>query len=358
MVTIKDIAKIANVSTGTVDRVIHNRQGVSEKTKERINKILKENNFKINVIARSLALRKKYSIAVLMPGFNNDNLFWKSPYLGISKARDEMNHLGVQIEYFQFSQLDEVSYKKQCDIIVELNPDAVIFSPYFQKETLEFTKRLEGKSIPYLFINLDLDGYKNICFIGQDAYKSGYLAAKLMHLCTGNKTDFLIPLVESKLQNNSVLENRIKGFKDYFDLKQLSINYKTLYFEGLRDENLIKLELNAILKKNPHISGVLVPSSRISIISRGISKAYKNKLTLIGFDTTTQNIECLKNDEVTFLISQKSFNQGYQSVKVITDYLIQNIQPSKKIFSPIEIITKENVEFSQRNKWEYKKINS
>ena len=356
MITIKDIAEIANVSVGTVDRVIHNRQGVSEKTKERVNKILKENNFKINVIARSLALRKKYTIAVLMPDFDDDNLFWKSPYMGVSKAEEDLKHLGVEIEFFHFSQLDEASYKKQCDKIIKLAPEAVIFSPYFQKDTLDFTKHLEEIAIPYLFINLDLPGYNNVCFIGQDAYKSGYLAAKLMHLCTGGKTNYLIPLVESKLQNNSVLENRINGFKDYFELKQILINYKTLYLEDLNDENFTNSEINKIIKKDTSISGIFVPSSRISAISKGISKVFKDKLTLIGFDTTVQNIHCLKNDEVTFLISQKSFNQGYQSIKVILDYLIQNSIPSKSIFSPIEIITKENVEFSQRNKWKYKKV--
>ena len=37
----------------------------------------------------------------------------------------------------------------------------------------------------------------------------------------------------------------------------------------------------------------------------------------------------------------------------MTDYLVQNQQPAKQIFSPIEIITKENLEFSQRNRAEY-----
>ena len=67
MTTIKDIAKEANVSSGTVDRVLHNRGGVSKKTSERIKDILKKKNFKINQIASSLAMKKHLSLATLIP---------------------------------------------------------------------------------------------------------------------------------------------------------------------------------------------------------------------------------------------------------------------------------------------------
>ena len=57
--TISDIAILAKVSTGTVDRVIHNRGGVSEKTKIIVNDIIKKNNFKINSVASALAKKKR-----------------------------------------------------------------------------------------------------------------------------------------------------------------------------------------------------------------------------------------------------------------------------------------------------------
>ncbi|MDA0937087.1 MAG: LacI family DNA-binding transcriptional regulator, partial [Bacteroidetes bacterium] len=44
--TIKDIAKEANVSAGTVDRVLHDRGGVSPKTEAKIRKILTQKKFK------------------------------------------------------------------------------------------------------------------------------------------------------------------------------------------------------------------------------------------------------------------------------------------------------------------------
>ncbi|SDX71992.1 transcriptional regulator, LacI family [Lutibacter oricola] len=358
MITIKDIAKIANVSPGTVDRVIHNRSGVSEKTKEKIQQILKEHKFKINTVARSLALRKKYTIAVLIPDFDEANLFWKSPFMGVSKAADEMLHLGMSIEVYKFNQLKGETFVTEYKKILETKPDAVIFSPYFIEETLKFTEKLDEINTPYIFINLDVDNLNNLCFIGQDAYQGGFTSAKLMHISTGGKTEYLISLIASKLYSNTLIENRIRGFKDYFLLKNIDANYTTFYLEDLDDEGVVSLKLNEILNENPEINGIWVPSSRISIISNSLPSNKLNNLSLIGFDTTIQNVECLKDDKVTFLISQKSFNQGYRAIKTMADYLIQNKNPSKKIYSPIEIITKENAEYSQQNKWEYKKENN
>lgn len=78
-------------------------------------------------------------------------------------------------------------------------------------------------------------------------------------------------------------------------------------------------------------------------------KVKLNKFKLIGFDNTPQNIECLKNDSVDFLISQKPFDQGYESIRLITDYIIKKKAPNNKIYLPIDILMKENVQYDRRH---------
>jgi LacI family transcriptional regulator len=72
---------------------------------------------------------------------------------------------------------------------------------------------------------------------------------------------------------------------------------------------------------------------------------------MIGFDNTPQNIECLKKDAVSFLISQKPFDQGYESVRLMTDYLLKKKIPDNKIYLPIDILTKENVMYNDINQF-------
>ena len=87
MVTIRDIAKRAGVSNGTVDRVIHNRGRVSKETAENIKKIVQELNYRPNIFARQLSLSKIFNFGVLIPQKDQDGNYWRLPIKGIEKAK-------------------------------------------------------------------------------------------------------------------------------------------------------------------------------------------------------------------------------------------------------------------------------
>lgn len=68
-VRISDIARMAGVSVGTVDRILHNRGKVSKTAQEKVNRVLQEVEYRPNLMARSLALKKQFNIAALIPAF-------------------------------------------------------------------------------------------------------------------------------------------------------------------------------------------------------------------------------------------------------------------------------------------------
>jgi LacI family transcriptional regulator len=352
--TISDIAILAKVSTGTVDRVIHNRGGVSKKTQKIINDIIKKNNFKINSVASALAKTKEYKIATLMPTFDNDDMFWESPFLGVEKASSEIKVFGFRTINYSYSQTDFKTYLDSFNKLIEDKPNGIILVPAFNDKTKEIFKKLDKSKIPYFFININLRGHQNLSFIGQHSYKSGYLAAKLLHTCLGKNPQLLTIRMASHLKNETIID-RIKGFDDYYLRNQEESTSLNIIFKSIDDKELIRKKLNDTLKSNLKIRGVFVPSGRVGLISNSIEKNNLTDLKVIGYDTTLYNIRCLKKNKITFLISQKSFNQGYDSVIYMSDFLLKNITPKKKIYSPIEILTKENLEFVNHKK-EYKEF--
>jgi len=353
LTTIKDIAREANVSAGTVDRVLHKRGGVSAKTEERIEKILKQKNFKINLIASSLAMKKHHNLAILIPGFDNDNLFWKSPYSGIQKAKQEVSALGIETSTFIFDQFDSESFKISFNRLIKTNPDAVILVPIFNKETLEIVAKLNQAEIPFLFFNVNIEGFNNISYIGQKSFKAGALSAQLLELCSDPNDELLIVQTRKNLENHRAISQRVAGFKDYFEKKKTKRNIHHLDFDNLIDLVKTKSKINAYLKENKGINGLLVPSSRVSNITSLIEDDYLSSLKIIGFDTTPKNVQSIKEGRITFLISQKSFNQGYKSVISMSYFLVYKQKPSQELATPLEIITKENVAFSQFDKRRY-----
>ncbi len=352
MITIKDIAKKANVSEGTVDRVIHNRGGVSKKTEASVKKILKFYNFSVNPVASALAKKNSHFIATLIPEHNASDLFWKSPYLGILKGANDVKRFGVQVNNFTFNQYDPKSYLNTFHSLLETMPTAVIMAPNFLKETKQIVNKLEALNIPYLFLNVDIDGFKNKAFVGQDSYMAGYIAGKLMNLSIPKPSTFLIIQTRHNTIKNNSITNRIKGFNDYLLKNKINSKTQILKIENLNDSFEAKEKINTHLKQHPEIEGVFVPSSRIYIIVDYIDATYLKNLELIGFDNTPQNTECLKNDSVSFLISQKPFDQGYESVRLMTDYLtLKKSMLNDKIHLPIDILTKENVDYNERNEF-------
>ena len=58
--TVHEIAELAGVSIGTIDRVLHKRGRVSQETKARVESIIEQYQFTPNPIARRLKLNRSY----------------------------------------------------------------------------------------------------------------------------------------------------------------------------------------------------------------------------------------------------------------------------------------------------------
>ena len=144
-------------------------------------------------------------------------------------------------------------------------------------------------------------------------------------------------------------------------------------------ENSIDTEINFMAEEIYTANETQEPALKLKLITSKIFPCINYKLTttefingnelIVRFEQIIEPILCLtvlgpatsyielpeNINKITFLISQKSFNQGYESVIYMSDFLLKNITPKKYIYSPIEIITKENLEFVNYKK-EYKEF--
>ena len=114
-VRIKDIAEIANVSVGTVDRVIHKRGEVSAGTRQRIEQLLEQFNYKPHIAARSLALKREIHLAIMMPEAVSDHSFWEMPRQGIRQAVESLGHEQLVLHHFYFDQSDRRGFSAMVE---------------------------------------------------------------------------------------------------------------------------------------------------------------------------------------------------------------------------------------------------
>lgn len=71
IVTIKDVAKKANVSVATISRTLNNDKNVSDKTREHVLEVIKELGYTPNVLGRNLRVSKTNCILVILPDMAN-----------------------------------------------------------------------------------------------------------------------------------------------------------------------------------------------------------------------------------------------------------------------------------------------
>ncbi|MGB4400505.1 MAG: substrate-binding domain-containing protein [Daejeonella sp.] len=345
IVRIKDIAIKANVSTGTVDRVLHERGRVSEKVKERVLKIIKEMNYEPNLMARALGSSKKYQFAALIPDDQYDP-YWQAPKAGIIKAERELKQYGINIAYFYFNPYSASSFIENASQIAKQTFDGIILSPIFYREVLPFLESWKKEQIPFVLFNTQIPDYDPLSYIGQDSYQSGYLAGKIIQYGLPNPCSILIAHFDEELSNAAHLSKKEQGFRNYFKQNNIDHEYNILEVE-LNSSNFSKFSerLSEIIENTPDLEGIFVTTSKAFKVASYLKQRHIKKFKIVGYDLLPKNIHYLNNGFISFLINQNPKGQGYWGIHQLADHLIFKKEVSALKYLPLDIVTKENVNY-------------
>jgi LacI family transcriptional regulator len=341
-VRIKDIARIANVSIGTVDRVIHNRGEVSASTRDRVQKLLDEYSYKPDIIASTLALKRETHLAVVMPRLVNEHAFWKIPQAGIQRALEELAHFKITIEAIYFDQFSKKEFNRCVEDFPYHKVHGVLFAPVFQDESALFVRKCEEKNLPLVLFNSSLDESYVSSFVGQDAFRSGYVAAKLINYGMEPRRDVAIVNMSARKDHYAHIISRERGFRSYFEehsdrLAQLL----TIDLNGAEDARLYE-KLDETFKEFD-ISGLFVTNSRVYKVAEYLAGRGSMNIRLVGYDLLPESVDYLLRDYIDFLISQKPEDQAYKGLQTLFNLVAFNRVPEKLQYMPIDIITRENL---------------
>ena len=288
-VTIKDVAKAAGVSPSTVTRVIQNKSTISDETKKRVRKAMKELNYHPNLNARSLVSSYTQVIGLVLP--DDSDAFYQNPFFpsvlrGIAQVASE-NHYAIQIATGKDAKerlkaISQMVYGKRVDGLIFL---------YAQEED-PLVKLVADEQFPFLILGKSLSpfiplvdndnvqagfdateyfikkGCRNIAFIGgskrlfvtQDRYKGYQKALEDYHLeLDPQNTAFANEFLEDKgyqftkrlLSHDTKIDAIIttdsmlaEGVCNYLNENQLSV--PTLAFDSIKP----KLDLIAYVDIN------------------------------------------------------------------------------------------------------------
>ena len=342
---IKDIAKLAGVSIGTVDRVLHDRGEVAEITAKKVLKIANDLDYSPNLMARALRSKQSKHIVVLLPEGNDENAFWIKHHQGLEKVMAELEPFNSQIDLVTYEMQSEDDFKSKTEEVILNHPDGVVFAPVLKNESLHFCDEMHKLQIPYIFIDSVVDGADAISYIGEDAYQSGRIAAHLIDYGTDVNRDVLIINVAKDLDNRLHLSNRTQGFLSYFMDSGMNKGMKISLEIQSYDKVEIKDKLGRRFAHNKNIGAVFVTSSMAHKIGQYFEEENLRDINLIGYDIIDKNVKYLRTGFIKFLLSQRPAEQTEIAVRKLFDYIHSNKVPNQKEHLPIDVITPENLAY-------------
>lgn len=342
MVTIKEIAEIAGVSRGTVDRVLNNRSGVSLDTEKRVRDIAKKLQYEPNLAGKMLVAGKKKIQLGFIIYDTPVALFFRDVYNAAQKKKMELEPFGVVIKFYQIQELTEAHLYKILQQVEKDNLDGIAIAPLRFSSIIDFIKRMEQKKIPMIFYNVDYEECDRLCYIGSDYSKSGQVAAGLMALCTEEKGKIGIATIMDDYSPS--FYERIESFKNEMTVKYPKmqiINNNTNYIFQENDYSPI---LN-LIKQNPDIDAFYIVNPGDCTICEKV-KTVSNRKTvrIITNDLLNEQRIMIKNGIIDATIGQQPEIQGSLPLQILYDYIVLGKTIEKdKIYTDLSIYISQNL---------------
>jgi Transcriptional regulators len=338
--TVNEIAKLADVSIGTVDRVIHNRGRVSPETREKIQSIINETGYQPNALARHLKLNCEYKIGVLIPEIAAESGYWKQLYDGICRtAEAELGAFSFKVELFPFVRPDRLSFAAQFRAMTSSECSAYIIAPVMQEQTL-FLLYESCTDKPYCFIDSALPGMHPLCTVAQNPFRAGYLAGRMTQLTAVRKGTFAVIKSDTEAYNQN---ERARGFCEWFS-KNNKTDKAVLISGSSAEKKTVCAEIDTLLAGYPSVAGICLVNASTHIAAAHINRlGLSGSIAVTGFDLVEENCEMLRSGLLDCLISQKPAEQGRQVMMQLYRKLVLEEQCEEEIYIPIDIYFKENL---------------
>ena len=342
-ITIFDVAALAGVSKGTVDRVLHNRGQVSKKSAEKVRKAIEQLNFEPNLYASMLASKKNRVIACLLPE-SEPGEFWDMIRRGCVEGGEALSGLNISTRIITYDQYDPESFDTAYKSLLALEPSGVVLPPLFKNGTMALASQLRSRGIPYIYVDTKLEEADYFAYFGMPMYQSGYLCAALLteRLAPEQVRDIVVVRIfRDKSRQSDPTVSRREGFNDYIFSHFPDCRITNLFVDPSRPESAGK----SLKELTPDKKLVVMFNSRIHLITDYLRKHPSEGRRVIGFDNLEKNVEALRNGDVTFLIAHHTSQQAFQAVFTLADYIVKGKKPvSRDNYAHMDILSRLNID--------------
>ena len=325
-VTIKDIAKTAGVSVGTVSKVLNGDSSVKDVNRRSVEEAVESLGYNVNKLARSLA-HKPIKIGILLPEIAFGECF--IPMIrGVERVVESLADHKVSAVYVSYSNNDnEDTVSARLESMIEQKVDGVVVGPFsFMGLSAQVLKKLQDCKIPIVFVLSDLQNSKKLACVAIDADLSGKAAAELAGLIVNEGENAAV-----FVGNKDVEEHRLKADAFICRAGELGVSAVGVY-ETQEEQELAYQLTHTLLRKNPKLRVIYVATGNSAAVCRAVCDCGKEQyVRIIATDVLTELRPYVENGLVAGILDQHMDEQGAIAVSILYQYLSEGALEKKDI---------------------------
>lgn len=341
-VTIKEIAERAGVHRATVDKVLHNRVGVSDEVRMKVQHIINEMGYTPNPAGRVLQKQgKKYRIEAIL--VEVDAL----PFLKAGIEQGVQNQVGFDIEVtYSISKFQDAERQKEfIDHAIAARADGIILSPINSERVRKAVNRAVDAGIPVVTTNADIDRTKRSCCVGADSHRGARIAGRMMGLFLGGRGK--IAVVSSAIaseNNNYYVQVRETEFADFIHKEYPDIEIITT-LDSFEDPQITYEKTVKLLRDYQDLQGIYITCGGVSQVGRALEESGRAKdIRVISFEDYPEVVDLIRKDVIDCTLAGELQQQGEIPVQIIMDRLVFGKEPAQpQIFTDIRVLVKESL---------------
>ena len=309
-VTIKDVAKAAGVSPSTVTRVIQNKSTISDETKKRVRKAMKELNYHPNLNARSLVSSYTQVIGLVLP--DDSDVFYQNPFFpsvlrGIAQVASE-NHYAIQIatgkdEKERLNAISQMVYGKRVDGLIFL----------YAQENDPLVQLVVDEQFPFLILGKSLSPF--IPLVDNDNIQAGFDATEYFIKKGCSRIAFI-----GGTKRLFVTLDRLTGYEQALQEHNLPLDTNLTYFatEFLEDNGYRFSRL--LFKHNPNIDAIITIDSLLAAGVCDYLNEHQLDVPVLSFDSVNPRLNLAAYVDINSLaLGRTSFETILQIINDVKE---------------------------------------